>query len=45
VLLDTPKSFSPESMAAFEQCDEIYIVATVDLPSLRNIQRALPPPG
>jgi pilus assembly protein CpaE len=42
VLLDTPKSFSPESLAAFEQCDEIYIVATVDLPSLRNIQRALP---
>jgi pilus assembly protein CpaE len=41
VLLDT-KSFSPESLAAFEQCDEIYIVATVDLPSLRNIQRALP---
>ena len=42
VLLDTPKSFSPQSLAAFEQCDEIYIVATVDLPSLRNIQRALP---
>lgn len=42
VLLDTPKSFSPETLAAFEQCDEIYIVATVDLPSLRNIQRALP---
>jgi len=42
VLLDTSKSFSPESMAALEQCDEVYIVATVDLPSLRNIQRALP---
>jgi pilus assembly protein CpaE len=42
VLLDTPKSFSAQSLAAFEQCDEIYIVATVDLPSLRNIQRALP---
>jgi len=42
VLLDTSKSFSPEALAAFEQCDEVYIVATVDLPSLRNIQRALP---
>lgn len=42
VLLDTPKSFSPESLAALEQCDEVFIIATVDLPSLRNIQRALP---
>ncbi|HEX9895066.1 MAG TPA: AAA family ATPase [Gemmatimonadales bacterium] len=42
VLLDTSKSFSPETLAAFEQCDEVFLVATVDLPSLRNIQRGLP---
>jgi pilus assembly protein CpaE len=42
VLLDMSKSFSPESLAAFEQADDVYLVATVDLPSLRNIQRALP---
>ena len=40
--MDTSKSFSPETLAAFEQADDVYLVATVDLPSLRNIQRALP---
>jgi pilus assembly protein CpaE len=42
VLLDTSKSFAPEALAAFEQCDSIFLIATVDLPSLRNIQRGLP---
>ena len=42
VMLDMSKSFSPESLAAFEQADDVFLVATVDLPSLRNIQRALP---
>jgi pilus assembly protein CpaE len=42
VLVDTPKSFSPAAMAAFEQADEIYIITLVDLPSLRNIKRSLP---
>lgn len=42
VLLDTSKSFSPETLAAFEQCDDVFMIATVDLPSLRNIQRGLP---
>ena len=42
VLLDTSKSFSPETLAAFEQCDDVFLIATVDLPSLRNIQRGLP---
>jgi len=42
VLIDTPKSFTPETLAAFEQCDDVVLLATVDLPSLRNIQRALP---
>jgi pilus assembly protein CpaE len=42
ILVDTPRSFSPAAMAAFEQADTIYIVTTVDLPSLRNIKRSLP---
>jgi pilus assembly protein CpaE len=42
VLVDTPKSFSPAAMAAFEQADAIYVVTVVDLPSLRNIKRSLP---
>jgi pilus assembly protein CpaE len=42
VLVDTSKSFSPETLAAFEQADAVFLVTTVDLPSLRNIQRALP---
>jgi pilus assembly protein CpaE len=42
VVVDTPRSFSPAAMAAFEQADAIYIVTAVDLPSLRNIKRSLP---
>ena len=42
MVVDTSKSFSPATVAAFEQADEIFLVATVDLPSLRNIQRVLP---
>jgi pilus assembly protein CpaE len=42
VLVDTPKTFSPAAIGAFEQADEIYVVTTVDLPSLRNIKRSLP---
>jgi pilus assembly protein CpaE len=36
------KSFGPSTLAAFEQSDDVFLVATVDLPSLRNIQRGLP---
>jgi len=42
ILLDTSKSFSPETLAAFEQSEHVFLLATVDLPSLRNIQRAIP---
>jgi len=42
VLIDTPKSFSAESLATFEQADDLFLVATIDLPSLRNIQRVMP---
>jgi pilus assembly protein CpaE len=42
VVVDTPKTFTPATLAAFEQADEIYVVSNVDLPSLRNIKRSLP---
>jgi pilus assembly protein CpaE len=42
VLVDTPRSFAPVTLAAFEQADLVLIVTTVDLPSLRNIQRGFP---
>ena len=42
LLIDTPRSFSPATLAALEQADIVFIVTNVDLPSLRNIQRALP---
>ena len=42
VVIDTPKSFSPATLAAFDQADLVCLVTTVDLPSLRNIQRGLP---
>jgi len=42
VVVDTSKSFGPPTLGAFEQADKVFLVATVDLPSLRNIQRALP---
>ena len=42
VIVDTAKSFSPATLAAFEQADLVFLVTNVDLPSLRNIQRGLP---
>lgn len=39
VVVDTSNSFTARTMATFEQADEIYLVANIDLPSLRNIQR------
>jgi pilus assembly protein CpaE len=42
VVVDTPKTFTPATLAAFEQADQIYLVSNVDLPSLRNIRRCMP---
>lgn len=42
VIVDTPKSFSLDTMAAFEEADRIFVVSTVDVPSLRNLQRCMP---
>ena len=42
VVVDTSKSFTPPTLATFEQADSVFLVTTVDLPSLRNITRCLP---
>ena len=42
VIVDTSKSFAAPTLAAFDQSDLVFLVANLDLPSLRNIQRALP---
>ena len=42
VVVDTSKSFGYITMAALEQADEVLLVTTADLPSLRNIKRSLP---
>jgi len=42
VVVDTSKSFSPTTLAAFDQSDTVFVVVALDLPSLRNVQRGLP---
>ncbi len=42
VIVDTSKSFSPATLAAFDQSDQVFVVVNLDLPSLRNVQRGLP---
>jgi pilus assembly protein CpaE len=42
VVVDTPRTFTPATLAAFEQADQIFLISNVDLPSLRNIKRCLP---
>jgi len=42
VVVDTSKSFTPPTLATFEQADGVFLVTNVDLPSLRNITRCLP---
>ena len=42
IIVDTSKSFSPPTLATFEQADQVYLITNVDLPSLRNITRCLP---
>jgi len=42
VIVDTPKSFAPTTLAAFDQSDLVFLIVALDLPSLRNVQRGLP---
>ena len=41
VVVDAPKTFTPATMAAFEAADEALLLATADLPSIRNLTRSL----
>ncbi len=42
VVVDTPKSFSLESVVAFEEADRVFLVTPVGVPALRNLQRCKP---
>jgi pilus assembly protein CpaE len=42
VIVDAPKTFNPATSAAFREADEVYLVATADLPSIRNLSRSMP---
>lgn len=41
VVVDSPKTFTPATMGAFEETDEVYLVTTADIPSLRNLTRCV----
>jgi pilus assembly protein CpaE len=42
VVADAPRSFASAATVALEQADRVLLVATIDLPTLRNIKRSLP---
>jgi pilus assembly protein CpaE len=42
IIIDTPRSFAPTTLAVFELADLVFMVSTADVPSLRNIQRGIP---
>src|SRR5690606_33975276 len=42
IVVDTSKSFTPATLATFEQADRIFLLINVGLPSLRNIKRCQP---
>jgi pilus assembly protein CpaE len=42
IVVDTPRSFAPTTLAVFEQTDLVFLVTGAELPSLRNIQRGIP---
>ncbi|HET8648946.1 MAG TPA: AAA family ATPase [Gemmatimonadales bacterium] len=42
IVVDTPRSFTPPTLAVLEQAELAFLVTTADIASLRNIQRVLP---
>lgn len=42
VMVDTPKSLAPITIATLENADQVLMIATVDIPSLRNVKRCRP---
>lgn len=41
LVIDSPKTFTPATLGAFEETDDLYLVTTADIPSLRNLTRCL----
>ncbi len=41
IVVDSPKTFTPATMGAFEEADQVYLVTTADIPSLRNLTRCV----
>ncbi|MCA9737116.1 MAG: AAA family ATPase [Gemmatimonadetes bacterium] len=42
VVVDAPKSFNTPTVAALQAADEVFLVTTPDLASIRNLARSLP---
>jgi pilus assembly protein CpaE len=42
IVVDAPKTLNPVTLNAFEQSDQILLLSTADLQSLRNVTRSLP---
>lgn len=42
VIVDTPKTFNPVTLTAFQLADRLMLVSVADLQSLRNLARSLP---
>jgi pilus assembly protein CpaE len=41
VVIDTPPSFTDVVLAALDESDQIYLIATMDMPSIKNIKLAI----
>ncbi|MGH7541310.1 MAG: AAA family ATPase, partial [Gemmatimonadota bacterium] len=41
MIIDSPKTFTPATLGAFEEADELYLITTADIPSLRNLTRCI----
>jgi pilus assembly protein CpaE len=42
IVVDSPRTFAPTTLAVFEQADLLFVVSIADLQSLRNTQRGIP---
>jgi pilus assembly protein CpaE len=42
IVIDSPRTFAPTTLAVFEQADLLFVVSIADLQSLRNTQRGIP---
>ncbi len=42
VVVDTPKSLAPPTLAACDVADQVFLVVTADLSALRNVKRSFP---